>query len=532
MSSMGLVAGTIVGGDFQIVRPLSAGGMGAVYVAKQLSTERERALKVMLGELVGNDELKKRFVQEAKVGAQIDSEHVVEVVAAGIDPAMGVPWLAMELLQGQDLAAYLAARGAQSPAATLALFEQLTHALGAAHDKQIVHRDLKPENVFLAQARRAGGEFTLKVLDFGIAKLLGQARTSATAAMGTPLWMAPEQTQPGSRITPAADVWAMGLIAFRVLTGHSFWRSATAADASAMMVLREIAFEPIAPASARAEALAGPRLPPGFDAWFERCVNRDPAARFPDARAMHRELVRVLGGSSAATMVSASPPISPVARPSPPTTGTLVGTPLSMPGSTDMVGAVSRPAVSVSPRRSSTPLIVGGGLAVVALALGVAAASGALSKSSDAARATASEAPAVESTRPAAPTSDATASRPETAPPVTASSSSTVESAPAPASPPETSSVVAVKPKAPPPPSTSAPTKVAPPPEKPSGGGLKSRPVSSLSESELRMLKAQCAQEGDRVCRDRASAELDRRSFAQPPPPRKPVKAAGGDPYD
>jgi serine/threonine protein kinase len=296
MSALG--PGTVVAGDFRILRPLNAGGMGAVYVALQISTHRERALKVMLGELATNDELKSRFVQEATIGSQIASDHAVEVVAAGIDPATGAPWLAMELLEGEDLAHFLAKSGPMSPAWVLDLFEQMTHALGAAHEHGIVHRDLKPENVFLARSRRANQSFMVKVLDFGIAKLLGAAKSSATAAVGTPLWMAPEQTQASHAIAPTADVWAMGLIAFRALTGRVYWRTATDPNASSMMILREVVFEPIGAASDRAREIGGAALPPGFDAWFARCVNRDPAGRFPDARAMHAELRAVLQGAA------------------------------------------------------------------------------------------------------------------------------------------------------------------------------------------------------------------------------------------
>ncbi len=145
------------------------------------------------------------------------------------------------------------------------------------------------------------------MLDFGIAKLVNQARTSATGAMGTPLWMAPEQAQAGAAVTPAADVWAMGLIAFAALTGKTFWLSAHAPNSSAIMVLREIVMEPIPPASARARELGAPTLPPGFDAWFARCVDRDPRTRFPHASAMQVALRQMLSGGSASATVAGSP---------------------------------------------------------------------------------------------------------------------------------------------------------------------------------------------------------------------------------
>ncbi len=380
----GVSVGTIVGGDFRIVRPLSSGGMGTVYVAEQISTSRERALKLMLGELSGNDDLKRRFAQEARIGAHIESEHVVEVVGAGVDPALDTPWLAMELLLGRDLASLLAERGALSNSATLAFFEQLTHAMAAAHDKQIVHRDLKPENIFLAQSRRAGTEYTVKVLDFGIAKLLGQARTSATAAMGTPLWMAPEQTQPNAHITPAADIWALGLIAFRCLAGASFWKSAASPNASAMMVIREIAFEPIPTASGRARELGAPALPSGFDGWFARCVHRAPEARFQHAREMFDGLRSALTAAAPRTGPSGTQAAAALTF-GPASNATAVGAPL--PGITDFGAAGTRPPSSPvripSPPSSTTlslksnmTVAVGAGAAVlVAISIMIVASS-------------------------------------------------------------------------------------------------------------------------------------------------------------
>jgi hypothetical protein len=303
-----LVPGSVFAGDFRIERPLSEGGMGMVYVALQLSTGRERALKVMLPKYAESTDANRRFEQEARIGAEIESEHVVEVVAAGVDAPSGAPWLAMELLQGETLAAYLERRGALEAPDALELLAQLAHAVGAAHDKQIVHRDLKLENLFLVSGRRAGGGFTLKVLDFGIAKLVDQARKAATGAIGTPLWMAPEQAQSGSEVTPATDVWAMGLIAFRMLSGRCFWRAANDPDAGSMQVFSEMMVEPIPTASARIRELGGSALPHGFDAWFARCVCRDPAQRYPHAAAAHQALAFALAPESNVTLLATPMP--------------------------------------------------------------------------------------------------------------------------------------------------------------------------------------------------------------------------------
>jgi hypothetical protein len=287
--------------------------MGMVYVAFQLSTGRERALKLLQPSLAASVDAHRRFEQEARIGGQIESEHIVEVVAAGVDATTGAPWLAMELLQGETLAAFLERRGPLDAHAALELFAQLTHAIGAAHDKQIVHRDLKPENLFLVTGRRAGGAFTLKVLDFGIAKLVDQARRSATGAIGTPLWMAPEQAQSGQQVTPATDVWSLGLIAFRALSGKCFWRAANDAEAGSMQVFSEMMVEPIPAASTRAQELGAAPLPAGFDAWFARCVCREPMQRYQHAAAAQQALTYVLSPELQVTVLAA-PSVAPAAK--------------------------------------------------------------------------------------------------------------------------------------------------------------------------------------------------------------------------
>ncbi len=312
-----LAPGTLFAGDFRVIRPLGQGGMGAVYVVEQVSTGKQRALKLMLPQLGADPELRRRFEQEARIGARIASDHVVEVQAAGIDVATEAPYLVMELLEGEDLAARVERRGALSVEELRAVFAELCHAVAAAHAAGIVHRDLKPENVFLAASRRAGGAaFTVKVLDFGIAKLASAATAGrATRAMGSPMWMAPEQTEDGA-VTPSADVWALGLIAFHLLTGRYFWKAA-GADATMAQLFREIVLEPIPPAEARAADLGcADRLPRGFGEWFARCVTRDVGQRFTDAGAAWAALDRALAPYAAtmAPAVSAPPPAASAVR--------------------------------------------------------------------------------------------------------------------------------------------------------------------------------------------------------------------------
>jgi len=277
--------GTILSGNYRIIRPLSEGGMGAVFVVEHVTTRKQRALKIMHSELLGDPQLRERFVQEAQIGSRIDSEHVVEVVDAGFDEQLRLPWIAMELLEGESLHDRLE-RGPLPPHEAFEVFQQLCHALAAAHHVGIVHRDLKPENIFIARTRRVGAPFTVKVLDFGIAKVVAEAKATgrATAAIGTPLWMAPEQTEQGTQIRPATDVWALGLIAFRMLTGRYYWVEAYRNAHNVTAILTEMLVTPLVAASQRATELgAGHLVPPGFDAWFASAVVRDPSRRYPDA---------------------------------------------------------------------------------------------------------------------------------------------------------------------------------------------------------------------------------------------------------
>jgi TPR repeat protein/tRNA A-37 threonylcarbamoyl transferase component Bud32 len=295
-----LAAGTLFAEDYRIIAPLARGGMGVVYVAEQLSTGKRRAIKLMLPELVESPELRARFQREATIGARIESEHVVEVIGAGVDAATGAPWLAMELLSGEHLGALVERLGPLAGASAKQVLAELCHALAAAHRVGIVHRDLKPENVFLAESRREGAPFTVKVLDYGIAKVQSEAKTTTSktrGGLGTPLWWAPEQAEAGRPVTPATDVWALGLMVYWLLTGRYFWRAAYADGSSLHQMAMEQFVSPLSRASLRAaEDRVADRLPFGFDAWFAACVERDPARRYPEAGAAFAALAPLLLG--------------------------------------------------------------------------------------------------------------------------------------------------------------------------------------------------------------------------------------------
>jgi formylglycine-generating enzyme required for sulfatase activity/tRNA A-37 threonylcarbamoyl transferase component Bud32 len=270
--------------------------MGTVYVAMQLSTGVLRALKVMRTELAPDARFRERFQQEARAAAQIPSDHVAQVLSAGVDEQLGLPYLAMELLDGVELERVVEQGGPLTTPQFVHVFGQLCHAVGRGHALGVVHRDLKAANVFLCRSRVAGLPVMVKVLDFGIAKLLTDAKTKSTQAMGTPLWVAPEQTEKRSEVTPATDVWAIGLLGFYVLTGKVFWEAAQEGEehASVPALMREVLVDPIEAASARAVRL-GSTWPRELDAWFSRCVARTPIERFASATAAFEALEEAAG---------------------------------------------------------------------------------------------------------------------------------------------------------------------------------------------------------------------------------------------
>lgn len=368
--------------EFRVVRSLSDAPGSAVYVVEQGTTGGQRALKLLDPSLVSppsegpeHDRLCQRFEHAAYAATRIESDHVAQVVGAGVFE--GTPWMAMELLRGEDLATRIAARGPETPLAAREIVTQLCHALAAAHDVGIVHQDLRPESLFLAVARREGAPFTLKVLQFGLAGFLLAASTREPSKTLEPrLWRAPEPLLPGSVAAPSMDVWALGLLTYFVLTGRPFWRGATSASTASASLNQEIAIEPLPRASERAgEAGVASLLPPGFDEWFGRCVVREPSARFETAREARAAFDTLMGLGSPGPSVGSPAPVSPVAA------ATLAPTPKSVElepaafpnqpvGSPFRYPAPGFQPFPQAPPRATSPFVVLGILAVLLVPIG------------------------------------------------------------------------------------------------------------------------------------------------------------------
>ncbi len=218
-------SGSLIGrtvGSYVIRELLGAGGTGSVYLARHPVIGLDVAVKVLLPEVASNAELVDRFVREARGANSIGSPHIPRYFDFGRLPD-GRSYAVMEHLAGETVAERLEREGALPLADVIALLDQVASAMGRAHAAGIIHRDLKPENLFLT--RDADGAMLVKVLDFGIAKLLAAPTGGATTTrvgyfMGTPLYCAPEQAYAGE-VTTATDVYALGIIAFEVLAGGS-----------------------------------------------------------------------------------------------------------------------------------------------------------------------------------------------------------------------------------------------------------------------------------------------------------------------
>jgi serine/threonine-protein kinase len=264
----------------------------------------------MLPELVSNDELRERFQREARVTANVVSEHIVDVFDAGVDPATGMPFLVMELLDGEELGRRVERLGPLPPSDVLLYLGQVASAIDKTHGAGTVHRDLKPENLFLTF--RDDGSPRVKVLDFGISKVVneGTAAAHGTKSLGTPLYMAPEQLA-AEAVSTQTDLYALTLIAYTLLTGAPYWQDEANTCGSVVAFAVQAMRGPAQPPVARA-ALHGTTLPAGFDAWFRRGTLRNPRERFGRGSELVRALAEALGQPlppAAARAVSQDAPI-------------------------------------------------------------------------------------------------------------------------------------------------------------------------------------------------------------------------------
>ncbi|MDI1450579.1 serine/threonine protein kinase [Polyangium sp. 6x1] len=293
----------LIGGRYRIERRLGAGGMGAVYEATDLQGGARVAVKVVTAEVARNELLLGRFEREVRAARGLDTPHVVRAIDAGRDGYSGLPFLVMEVLEGEDVRALFKRLGPVRPDLALRIVAQACRGLDVAHAQRIVHRDVKPANLFLANGPGPGGR-TVKILDFGIAKLAPDPESMAEAGeltsltqtgsmLGSPLYMAPEQARGHKQIDGRADLWSLGVVLYQALTGVTPHRDSGALGDLIIAICTE-------PAE-RVERLA-PWVRPEVAAVVHRALDLDPTQRFQSAAEMHAALVALLppGDASAA----------------------------------------------------------------------------------------------------------------------------------------------------------------------------------------------------------------------------------------
>jgi eukaryotic-like serine/threonine-protein kinase len=268
--------GTRLGGRYRIDRVLATGGMSVLFEARDVRAHRPVVLKLLRAEDCMEERRKARFLQEIRLTAELRHPHVVDVLDLGEDET-GMPYLVMELLHGHSLQAELADQGTLDFERTLAMLLPVMEALCVVHDAGVVHRDIKPDNIFLHVDPR--GAVVPKLLDFGIAKDPSTPLATRTGAvLGTPDYMAPEQLLAGV-VGPPADIWAVGAVLYRVLSGQTPFHAETSAHVIARLT-REAA-PPL-----RVPGLASP-----ICAAIDRALAREVADRYADMRAFSAALV-------------------------------------------------------------------------------------------------------------------------------------------------------------------------------------------------------------------------------------------------
>ncbi len=316
----GVCEGDILAGKYRVERVLGRGGMGVVVAAHHLQLDEKVALKFLLPDALGDAEAVARFAREARNAVKIKSEHVARVIDVGTLPN-GAPYMVMEYLDGGDLAAWVKQRGALPIEQAIEFVLQACVAVAEAHALGIVHRDLKPANLFCI--RRADGQLSIKVLDFGISKLTertvsgtltaqGMAFTNTSALMGSPLYMSPEQMRSSKDVDAQTDIWALGVIIFELTTGRPPFQADT---------ITELAIKVNSEAMPSIRSYR-PDAPSRLEAVVSKCTEKDRRLRYrnvaelalallPFAPRRAKASVERISGIIQAAGLSASVPPSP-----------------------------------------------------------------------------------------------------------------------------------------------------------------------------------------------------------------------------
>ena len=381
-------AGDVLAGKYEVEHVLGQGGMGVVVAARHKQLDQRVALKFLLPEAMAHAQVVERFAREARAAARIMGEHVARVIDVG-EMEGGIPYMVLEYLEGRDLGAALAADGPLPVGDAVRYVLETCEALAEAHAAGIVHRDLKPANLFIA--KHPGQRDIVKVLDFGISKMIepaNQALTQTATVLGTAFYMSPEQLTSPKTVDARSDVWALGVILYELTTGHVPFGGESVPEVIAS-ILRNI---PDAP------SVHVPDYPAALEKAILRCLKTDREQRFanvaelahaiaPLADVRDRVSVEMIGRVLGVTIVDGpEPPTSvdaagpthrpPAARtaalPAPSTTRATADPPAAAPAVATSLALTNTPPPEV-PAKKGVPTWMIAGVALVVLGGGGAA---------------------------------------------------------------------------------------------------------------------------------------------------------------
>jgi eukaryotic-like serine/threonine-protein kinase len=355
MSEGAIAPGTVLAGKFRVVSLLGEGGMGAVYEIEHELTKHRRALKLLHKAMADQPSVVERFLREASAAGRVGNPHIIETFDAGVLDT-GEPYLVMEILRGEPLAARIA-HGKMPILDVVDLVGQAAAGVQAAHAAGIIHRDLKPDNLFITEG--ADGRPFVKILDFGISKFdptktNGLQLTQEGAALGTPYYMPPEQIRGEGNLDARADVYALGVILYECLAGVRPFEAETLAHLA--ILIHTGAPVPIAELR--------PDLPPGFATLVQAAMATDRGQRTQTAAELRAALERYgqIGFSTQLRNLTPRPSMAPARSIAPGAVGSLA---------TSAAGVSMRSPTPTPRKGSSSALLVVGGALGLTLATAV-----------------------------------------------------------------------------------------------------------------------------------------------------------------
>jgi serine/threonine-protein kinase len=284
----------LIGGKYRVEGFIGSGGMGVVVAARAVADDRRVAIKCLAREALENTELFERFSREARVFERLQSKHVVRTLDVGVTDD-GRPFIVFEHLEGIDLERHLAMRGPLPLGEAARYVVEACEALGEAHAANIVHRDLKPSNLFLA--KQPDGSTIIKVLDFGVSKLADDPVTKTRSMLGTANYMSPEQLQSSRRVDHRADIWALGVLLYELLTACSPFIGNTL-----IAIMDSIKANKPHPIRA-----LRPELPEAIEDLLGRCLRTNRDERYDSVRALVADLEALVERENQAPRDAPSP---------------------------------------------------------------------------------------------------------------------------------------------------------------------------------------------------------------------------------